>query len=86
MKDGKYEKLCVGRCMMIYITALKHPIRCISLIYLKVENFYKYLLSIRENENVISKNSYVGNFIKEGKVWFDLLNRLITNDDILNFK
>ena len=40
MKDGKYEKLCVGRCMMIYITALKHPIRCISLIYLKVEKTF----------------------------------------------
>ena len=81
MKDGKYEKLCVGRCMMIYITALKHPIRCISLIYLKVENFYKYLFSIRENE-------YVGNLIKEklSDLIYYIVNRLITNDDIFSFK
>ena len=79
MKDGKYEKLCVGRCMMIYITALKHPIRCISLIYLKVEKVISICLAFEKMKMLFRKNSYVGNFIKEGNVWFDLLYRMTHN-------
>ena len=88
MKDGKYEKWCVGRCMMIYITALKHPVRCISLIYLKVENFHKYLFSIRENQNVISTNILLVILLKNiiyGLICY-IVNRLIINYDRLCFK
>ena len=88
MKDGKYEKWCVGRCMMIYITALKHPVRCISLIYLKVENFQKYLFSIRENQNVISTNILLVILLKNeiSDLICYIVNRLITNYDKLGLK